>query len=151
MYWYYIQPSSIQLNSEILYGYCNKKSIQYPSFYRIKLLLISAIKKYIDNLDVSKKNDILLNINQVLQKTADIDTLNSNKKIWSEHNLDGLFFLINIKNNQKLNPDQAKKFLISLNKISSYIDKNYISTFETIFIESIKSNTYITFKKQYTF
>ena len=151
MYWYYIQPSSIQLNSQVLYGICNKKSIEYTSFHHIQTLLISGIEKYIACSNSKQKEEILHNLNLVLQNKLDINTLNFNKKFWSKYDLDGLLYLINIKNNQIIMPEEAEKFLVSFNKISKYIDQEDISRFENIFKESIKSNSHIRFKKQSKF
>lgn len=152
MYWYYIQESSIQLNSQVLYGFCNKKSIKYDSFHTMKNLLVSAIKRYVSNSEnIKKKDEILQNLNLVLQKKVDINSLNFNKTFWHEHNLYGLFILINIQNNQIINSNEAKEFLISFNKISKYIDHEDISRFEDIFKESIKSNSNITFQKKSEF
>lgn len=149
MYWYYIQPSSIQLDSQVLYGICNKKSIEYTSFHYIQTLLISGIKKYIAFSNLKQKEEILHNLNLVLQNKLDINTLN--KKFLSNYDLDGLLYLINIKNNQIIMPEEAEKFLVSFNKISKYIDYDNISRFENIFKESIKSNSHIRFKKQSKF
>ena len=52
------------------------------------------------------------------------------------------------KNNQKINSNEANEFLISFNKISNYIDKDLILTFDFIFRESIKSNSNILFVKK---
>lgn len=152
MYWYYIQDSSIQLNSQVLYGFCNKKSLKYDSFQTMKNLLVSAIKRYISNSeDIKKKDEILQNLNLVLQKKIDINSLNFNKKFWHKYNLNGLFILINIQNNQIINSNEAKEFLISFNKISKYIDQSLVSPLENVFIESIQSNSNITFEKKSKF
>ena len=152
MYWYYIQDSSIQLNPQVLYGFCNKKSIKYDSFQTMKILLVSAIKRYISNSEeIKKKDEILQNLNLVLQKKGDINSLNFNKKFWHKYHLNGLFILINIQNNQIINSNEAKEFLISFNKISKYIDQSLVSPLENVFIESIQSNSNITFQKKSEF
>lgn len=148
MYWYYIQPSSIKLNSELYYAHCNKQCVNFTSFHSIKILLLHAVRKYITESNFKKTDEILHNINLVLQKKLDIDSLNLNKKFWFKHNLNGLFIFINIKNNQKINSNEANEFLISFNKISNYIDKDLILTFDFIFRESIKSNSNILFVKK---
>ena len=107
-----------------------------------------AVRKYITESNFKKTDEILHNINLVLQKKLDIDSLNLNKKFWFKHNLNGLFIFINIKNNQKINSNEANEFLISFNKISNYIDKDLILTFDFIFRESIKSNSNILFVKK---